>query len=260
MAPQVLYRVIYGTPEPEAWQAEQITIRPAVLHGYRRQRVRNADFPAIVPKPSTAVRGVFITGLTDENVHCLDLFEGSMYERRKVKVKLLKNVRFEDNVPDSNLAKLEVEEVEAETYVWKHPVEALEDKEWDFNHFKKQKMKEWTGQVDSVSPDTKVDEGFTFVDEYCAAVARGGSTSGRGTRGQGNGDRGTADRSVRSRGPAGQGTGGRGAGDRDMGGGGTSVRGTGERDMNEQATGVRGRSGQGTGGRGPDGQGPRLRA
>lgn len=237
MAPQVLYRVIYGTPEPEPWQAERVTIRPAVLHEYRRQRVKDADFPAIVPRPSTTVRGAFITGLTNQDVSCLDMFEGVMYKRQKVKVKLLKDVKLEDNIPDSELAKVEGEEVEAETYVWRWPVEGLEDKEWDFEHFKKRKLKAWAGMV--TDPDISVDEGFAEVDAYCAAVAtstRGDLSSGRGTRGRGSGGRGKPDRSMLDRE-----TGGRGAGGQVMEGRGRSVQGKTQRGASDQAPRGRGR-------------------
>lgn len=239
MAPQVLFRVIYGTPEPEPWQAERVTIRPAVLHEYRRQRVKHADFPAIVPRPSTTVRGAFITGLTDEDVACLDMFEGVMYKRQKVKVKLLKDVKLGDNIPDSKLAKAEGEEVEAETYVWRWPVEDLEDKEWDFEHFKKRKLKAWAGMV--TDPNTSVDEGFADVDAYCAAVAtstRGGLSGGRGTGGRGSDGGGTANRSMPDRETARRGTGGQ-----PMEGRGGSVKGTTQRGVGSQAPRGRGQGG-----------------
>ena len=175
MAPEVLYHVIYGTPKPRPEQAERITIRPAVLHGYRRQRVSGADFPAIVPKPSTTVRGVFITGLADRDVACLDQFEGPMYKRRKVKVKLLKRVMLEETVDDSDLPRIEGEEVEAETYVWNFREQALQDQEWDFEDFKERKMQAWTR-----GPDFSAEQD----------PGTGGSASGRGTRGQGAGSRG----------------------------------------------------------------------
>lgn len=172
MAPQVLYRVIFGSSEPEVWQKKRIVIRPAILHEFRRHRVRTAEFPAIVPNPSSTVRGTFITGLTDGDIIRLDSFEGSMYERRPVKVKLLKNVRLEDEVRDSSVARLEGEEVEAETYVWRYPLRDLEDREWDFEHFKKRKMRAWMGFGRQSDSDTEVDEGFASADAAGTTPAR----------------------------------------------------------------------------------------
>ena len=124
MAPQVLSRVCHGTTHPEPWQRDRITVQPALLRGYRRHKVRYADFPAIVPVPaantsasgsgsesapapastsktpndqaeedtnkertqSHTVRGTLVTGLTDADFVRLDIFEGSMYKRALVDV------------------------------------------------------------------------------------------------------------------------------------------------------------------------------
>jgi hypothetical protein len=234
MAPQVLYRVIYGTPEPEAWQIARLTIRSAILHEYRRQRVKYADYPAIVPKISATVRGAFVTGLGDTDIRRLDRFEGSMYERQKVIVKLLRNVAVQENVSDSNLVRVEGDEVEAETYVWKDPVGYLEDREWDFDDFKKTKMKEWAGL--SGSTGAEVDEGFALVDEYSTATPRNGSTDNPDTGRHGSSGLRTTARGKSVRGDAGRGTGGR-----DTRGQGTDTRG-----MNAQAKGGHGGGDQGT--------------
>lgn len=68
------------------------------------------------------------------------MFEGDEYSREKVKVKVLKEVgneRGEGNI--------EGEEVEAETYIWIAGEERLEDSEWDFAEFQKEKMRYWVG-------------------------------------------------------------------------------------------------------------------
>lgn len=142
MAPAVLHRVCHGTSNPSNFQRSLLKVRPAILHSYRRHRVMNADYPAIVPTsdPSSAVRGTFVTGLTDGDVWRLDIFEGEEYERRRVEVKVLENVG--DVAGEGNV---EGEEVECETYVWIAGREGLEDEEWDFNDFVKTKMRRWVG-------------------------------------------------------------------------------------------------------------------
>ena len=140
MAPQVLYRVCYGSPTPSAFQMSRLTIRPAVLHSYCRRRVQHYDYPAIIPAPSSSVRGTFVEGLTDGDLWRLDIFEGSEYTREEVRVKLLDKVGDEEGQGN-----LEGEEVTAETYVWAEGLEYLEDSEWDFGEFRREKLHRWSG-------------------------------------------------------------------------------------------------------------------
>lgn len=59
--------------------------------------------------------------------------EGDQYNRVKVKLRLLRNDGGEDD------------EVEAETYVWADGSVDLEDGEWDFEEFRREKMSRWIG-------------------------------------------------------------------------------------------------------------------
>ncbi|PWY79659.1 hypothetical protein BO70DRAFT_429866 [Aspergillus heteromorphus CBS 117.55] len=103
MAPPVLHRVIHGPQPPAKWQVDSLTIRPALLPNYRRHRVREADYPGIVAtgKGESSVLGMVVAGLTDGDVHRLDMFEGGSGEER------------------------------------------LEDAEWDFEAFKRDRMAWW---------------------------------------------------------------------------------------------------------------------
>ncbi|RYP58985.1 hypothetical protein DL769_008737 [Monosporascus sp. CRB-8-3] len=113
-------------------------------------RVEHADYPGITPDPDHEVRGTYVTGLTDANMAKLDQFEGSEYERRTVKVRLLTKVG-----NDKGEGNVEGEEVECETYVFMSP-QYLEDREWDFEEFRTQKMKKWTRE----------DYGFEDTDHF----------------------------------------------------------------------------------------------
>ncbi|KAI9369499.1 AIG2-like protein [Aspergillus egyptiacus] len=194
MAPQILHRVIHGSPTPQKWQKDLLHFRPAILHGYRRHRVRNADYPGIIAAEespssssnsiststgtgtgtgarSASVLGTVVSGLTDGDLHRLDIFEGSEYAREKVRVRILREALSdhgpEAGGPDGNMhvdgdkgadqdrhlkdvleaagAEFadEGEEVEAETYVWISGRGMLEDAEWDFEAFKRDKMAWW---------------------------------------------------------------------------------------------------------------------
>ncbi|KAL4753190.1 hypothetical protein BDW72DRAFT_41047 [Aspergillus terricola var. indicus] len=207
MAPQILHRVIHGSPTPQQWQKDLLQFRPAVLHGYRRHRVRGADYPGIIRElestqntttdgsgsatekaalpsgPGTRSRanvlGTVVSGLTDGDVHRLDIFEGAEYRREKVSVRILrealsKDLNNQDGLRNGNGDRANIdadvdrdrhikdvleaagaefadegEEVETETYVWIAGRGMLEDAEWDFEAFKKDKMAWWVSADES---------------------------------------------------------------------------------------------------------------
>lgn len=141
MAPQVLYRVCFGTPNPPPFQRSSITITPALLLAYTCHKVRLCDYPAIIPSSSTSsVHGTYVSGLTDGDIWRLDIFEGGQYVRKKLKIRTLTKVG--DGTGEGNV---EGEEVEVETYVWIAGDELLEEGEWDFDEFKREKLKSWVG-------------------------------------------------------------------------------------------------------------------
>ncbi|KAL8697297.1 MAG: hypothetical protein Q9224_002387 [Gallowayella concinna] len=154
MEPQVLYRVCYGTSTPTQFQATLLTIRPALLHDHCRHKVLHRDYPAIIPQQSSSVRGTYVKGLTDGDIFRLDIFEGSEYDRRKVKIREL-----EVEGDEAGQGIVEGEEVEVETYIWVAGEDKLEDGEWDFEEFKREKMRHWVGareeydEVDSAVRD-----------------------------------------------------------------------------------------------------------
>ena len=86
------------------------------------------------------MRGAFVEGLTDGDLWRLDIFEGSEYTREEVRVKLLDKVGDEEGHGN-----VEGEEVSAETYVWAEGSEYLENSEWDFGEFCREKLHRWSG-------------------------------------------------------------------------------------------------------------------
>ncbi|KAJ5512207.1 hypothetical protein N7463_001759 [Penicillium fimorum] len=176
MAPQILHKVIHGQANPEPWQKAMLRFQPAILHGYRRHRVQDADYPGIVavretkteaekssaPKtsPGPSVMGTLVSGLTDADIYRLDRFEGSDYEKKQVTVRILRDTRGDnkhagEGVSDENQLREmldatstegdEGEEVSAVTYVYTAGKDMLEDAEWDFESFKRDKMAWWVG-------------------------------------------------------------------------------------------------------------------
>ncbi|KAK3986280.1 AIG2-like family-domain-containing protein [Cladorrhinum sp. PSN332] len=141
MAPEVFYTVCYNARSVPKAISDLHSFTPAILHGYSRRRVQHAVYPGMVKEEedgSHCVRGMYVTGLTKANIGRLDIFEGSEYVRQKVKVKLLKEVG-----NDKGEGNVEGEEREADTYVYLYRHQ-LEEKEWDFEGFVRDKMKYWT--------------------------------------------------------------------------------------------------------------------
>ncbi|KAI1180922.1 AIG2-like family-domain-containing protein [Nemania sp. FL0916] len=139
MAAEVFFTVCYRfSTDNVAILRKLHKFQPAILHGYCRRRVKFADYPGITPDAGHEVRGVYVTGLTSANMYHLDQFEGSEYERKTVKARLLSQVG-----DDKGNGNVEAEEVECEVYVFNNPSQ-LENREWDFEEFRAQKMKLWT--------------------------------------------------------------------------------------------------------------------
>ena len=99
------------------------------------------DYPGIVHSPGSTVRGTFTTGLTDADIWRLDIFEGDQYTREIVIPRILAETGDEDGSE-----RVEGEEVEAETYIFTAPADELEDREWDFAEFQREKMRFWVGR------------------------------------------------------------------------------------------------------------------
>nr|POE87415.1 protein aig2 c [Quercus suber] len=170
MAPQVLHRVCHGgmdTSNP-IYMTHNLRIQPAILPKFRRHRVKGADYPAIMPHQDAIVRGTLVTGLTDADIWRLDIFEGDEYQRKLVLVGTL----IEDGV-NKRESKLQNANVEAETYVWVAGEHRLEEREWDLEEFKKEKMMRWVG-VEGEGEYAELDE---------AVANRQDGTGGRGING-----------------------------------------------------------------------------
>jgi len=146
MAPRVLQRVCHGPDLPNSTTRNvntSLTIRPALLKGFRRHRVRRADYPGIVADATGTVRGTVVSGLTDGDMWRLDIFEGDEYERRAVRARLI--VANQDGTAEPAESDLG-EAVGCETYVWIAGKRQLEDREWDFEEFVREKMRRWVGE------------------------------------------------------------------------------------------------------------------
>lgn len=135
MSPQILRRVL-DRPLTD------LTITPAILPDHSRRHVRGADYPGMIAHKGSEVRGTFVTGLNDRDIGRLDVFEGPQYVKRNVRVRLIS----EEGQKSGNGARKVGADglVEAETYIFLNKKD-LEEKEWDYEEFKREKLSRWVG-------------------------------------------------------------------------------------------------------------------
>ena len=92
---------------------------PATLKGFQRCLVRDEVFPAILPAPGHSVQGMIYQTLTMHAWARLDHFEGDIYERQTVSIRLASGLT-----------------APAGTYVIAPAhTHLLTDHEWDLDHF-----------------------------------------------------------------------------------------------------------------------------
>ena len=60
---------------------------PATLDGFARYRVRDAEYPGLVPEPGARTEGTLYRALDADSLAALDRFEGALYERRTLDVR-----------------------------------------------------------------------------------------------------------------------------------------------------------------------------
>ncbi len=61
---------------------------PAELDGFARYRVRDADYPGLLPEPGARTKGTLYGAVDDAALAALDRFEGPLYERRRLEVRV----------------------------------------------------------------------------------------------------------------------------------------------------------------------------
>ena len=60
---------------------------PATLDGFARYRVRDADYPGLVPEPGARTEGTLYRALDADSLAALDRFEGGFYQRSTLDVR-----------------------------------------------------------------------------------------------------------------------------------------------------------------------------
>lgn len=83
---------VYGTLQDErvirAVTGKVFASEPAILRGYRRYRVKDADYPGIKLDATGSVEGLLLQKVDSDSLRKLDAFEGEYYTRLEVDVEL----------------------------------------------------------------------------------------------------------------------------------------------------------------------------
>lgn len=75
-----LFALVVGRP------IDAVTVKPGVLHGFRRRKVKGEHYPILAPHPGGRVDGLLIDGLTEAEIDRIRFFEGEDYALRPLPV------------------------------------------------------------------------------------------------------------------------------------------------------------------------------
>lgn len=98
---------------------QQTNFAKATLKNFFCSKIRDREYPGIIPQAGTIVSGVLYYNLESEAIRRLDVFEGEMYQRQNVDISTNKD-----------------ESTKAMAYVIKpQHVDLLTGEEWNFEDF-----------------------------------------------------------------------------------------------------------------------------
>ena len=104
---------------------KSIQKRPGILNDFKRLKVKEAHYPAIVDSKGDKVEGLVVYGIANDALLLLDQFEDDEYQRKDVAVLVRGG-----------------EETTAATYV-AGPNMSIEDEEWCFSTWQRNYRKEF---------------------------------------------------------------------------------------------------------------------
>ncbi|GMH11812.1 hypothetical protein Nepgr_013653 [Nepenthes gracilis] len=123
---------------------------PAILDGYHRFSIKGRVYPAILPVENKKVVGRVLVGVTDPELHTLDVFEDVEYVRNSVEVQR-----------EGNLEKLQ-----AYTYLWADKNDPNLYGDWDFEEWKRVDMEDFIKMTNEFMEERAQLESKTRVETY----------------------------------------------------------------------------------------------
>ncbi|KAJ3696278.1 hypothetical protein LUZ60_001655 [Juncus effusus] len=127
----------------------------ALLPNHHRFSIKGRVYPAILPVESKDVHGKVVRGITDAELEIIDNFEDVEYVRKTVQISLLDTA----------------EKLFAEAYIWGNQDDPDLYGEWDFEEWKKVRMKDFIEMTRafmdySVEPEAKSTRVETYQSFY----------------------------------------------------------------------------------------------
>ncbi|KAK9824562.1 hypothetical protein WJX72_011320 [[Myrmecia] bisecta] len=109
--------------------------KPAVLHGYRRYRIKQRVYPALVKRrPGDSVQGLVLFDLTPQEIEILDEYEDEDYFKDAASPVL----------EDGN-------SVDADVYLFKDNLRHLLYGDWDYDQFRREDLARYIKDYDEGS-------------------------------------------------------------------------------------------------------------
>lgn len=118
-----VYGTLLSTEITQKLTGKTFKTVPAILKDYKMYCVKDCDYPAIIREEGVETTGKILLNVDELDLRNLADFEGNEYELRKVKV--LNNNKLED----------------ALTFVWAEEKNRLENREWNFAEFQRDRLK-----------------------------------------------------------------------------------------------------------------------
>lgn len=124
---------VYGSllfPEiPEGLCQKKLQTENAILNGFARFAVKGADYPAVIEKENSNVKGKVLLNLDSRDIDLLTFYEGNEYEIVPVKIELNSG------------------NINAVVYVWTGGDEFLETFDWDAKRFGNESLEFYRDEV-----------------------------------------------------------------------------------------------------------------
>jgi gamma-glutamylcyclotransferase (GGCT)/AIG2-like uncharacterized protein YtfP len=128
---------VYGTlcfPEiVEKLTGKSFQMEPAVLSGFQRKMIKNADYPAIIVNSNSVVEGIVLHDVDELSMKILSFYEGENYRCVELPVKL--NEEF----------------IRPKVFIWDSTIDELEFFDWNEDEFSMNSKKVY---INKIIPET----------------------------------------------------------------------------------------------------------
>jgi gamma-glutamylcyclotransferase (GGCT)/AIG2-like uncharacterized protein YtfP len=124
-----VYGSLLFTEIAEGLCGKKLKSQDALLNGFRRCAIKDADYPAIVKNATSEVKGKVFFDVDDKSMQILNFYEGDEYEAKQFKVETSRGM------------------ITAIAFVWKAEVSRLEELDWNKKRFETEALEYYAKKV-----------------------------------------------------------------------------------------------------------------